>query len=176
MDKIKKYILPAIILIVAVVFSVLITKSCSKPKVVERVVTVTETFTNVEYDTVYLKEVKVEKFKVTDTLYLLRDSLFEIVDSVNVEIPVSSYEVNKIFENDSSDLKIHLMMSGYNVSLDTLSYELNYRFSTVQTAKKKHRIGFYVGPSVVFGYDPINKKFAPNIGIGIMFGISLKKM
>lgn len=176
MDKFKKYILPILVLIIAVVLAVLTTKSCSKPKVEERVVTITDTITNVKFDTVFLKEVKVEKFKVTDTLnqIVYRDSL--LVDSVFVEVPITTYKFDEIFENDSSDLKLHLMMSGYSVSLDTLSYSLKYKYKTVQTAKKKHRVGFFVGPVVGFGYDPINKKFSPTVGVGCGFGISLKKM
>lgn len=170
----EKYILPVLVLIVAVVCSVLVTKSCSKPKIEERVVTITDTITNVMFDTCYLKEVKVEKFKITDTLnqIVYRDSL--VVDSVFVEVPITSYEVNKIFENDSSDLKLHLMMSGYSVSLDTLSYELNYRFSTVQLQKSKRRVGFFVGPVFGIGVES-SEKVVPTIGLGCGIGISLKK-
>lgn len=174
MDKVKKYIFP-ILLIIAVVCSVLITKSCSKPKITERVVYVSDTITNVKFDTCYLKEIRTEKLHTTDTFYVLRDSIFEVVDSVNVEVPISTYEVNKIFENDSSELKINLCMSGYSVELDTISYTLQYKYKTMQLPKK-HRVGIFVGPSIVFGYEPIGKKFAPNIGVGIMFGISLNKM
>lgn len=173
MDKFKKYILPILVLIIAVVCSVLTTKSCSK--VEERVVTITDTITNVKFDTVFLKEVKVERLKTTDTLnqIVYRDSL--VVDSVFVEIPISTYEVNKIFENDSSDLKLHLMMSGYNVSLDTLSYSLKYKYKTVQLQKPKHRLAFFVGPVVGFGVEPTGK-VVPTVGFGVGVGISLKKL
>lgn len=174
MDKIKKYILPAIILIVAVVFSVLITRSCSKPKVVERVVYLTDTITNVVFDTCYLKEVKVEKFKVTDTLnqIVYRDSLS--VDSVFVEVPISTYKFDEIFENDSVKLKIGIECSGYDVMLDRLNYDLQYKYKTVQLQKPKHRIGFFIGPVVGFGVEPAGR-VVPTIGIGCGVGISLKK-
>lgn len=136
--------------------------------------TITDTITNVEFDTVFLKEIKTEKLHTTDTFYVLRDSIFEVVDSVNVEVPISTYKFDEIFENDSSELKLNLMLSGYSVSLDTLSYELNYRFSTNRTAKKKHRVGFFIGPVVGFGVEP-EGRVVPTIGFGCGFGISLKK-
>lgn len=174
MDKFKKYILPILVLIIVVVCSVLVTKSCSKHKVEERVVTITDTITCVEFDTVFLKEVKVERLKTTDTLYLFRDSLFEIVDSVTVEVPISTYKFDEIFENDSVKLKIGIECSGYDVMLDRFNYDLQYKYKTVQLQKPKHRVGFFVGVTVGFGAEPAGR-VVPSIGIGCGVGISLKK-
>lgn len=175
MKQKTKYIFQAILVIIAVFLVVLVTRSCSKPKTIEHTVTVTDTVTNIEVDTFYLMEIRTEKLHTTDTLYVYRDSIYEIVDSVNVEVPISTYVVDKVFENDSSDLKIHLSLSGYNVKIDTLAYSLQYRFTTIKQPKKRNRLGFMVGHFIGVGYDPWSGKVVPAVGIGIGVGVTFKK-
>lgn len=170
-----KYIFLAIFVIIAVALAVLVTRSCSKPHPVEHVVTVTDTVTNIKVDTVYLKEIRVEKLKTTDTLYVYRDSIYQVVDSVNVEVPISTYVVDKVFENDSSELKLHLSMTGYNVSLDTLGYSMTYKYTTIQQPKKRNRLGLYIGCGPGIGYDYINNRWVPSISVSVGIGVSLKK-
>lgn len=174
MERFKKYISPVLMLIVTAVCSVLVTKSCSKPKIEERVVAITDTITNVEFDTVFLKEIKTEKLHTTDTFYVLRDSIFEVVDSVNVEVPVTTYKFDEIFENDSVKLKIGIECSGYDVMLERFNYDLQYKYKTVQLQKPTRRFGFFIGPVVGFGVES-SGKVVPAIGFGCGIGISLKK-
>jgi hypothetical protein len=173
--KTKHYIISATIALIIILITAITVRSCDKSHPVEHVVTVTDTITNVNWDTCIIKEVKVEKLKTTDTLYVYRDSIYQVVDSVNVEVPISTYTVERIFENDSSDLKIHLSLSGYNVKLDTLAYSLQYRYTTIQPPKKRNRLGFMFGVMGGVGIEPTTGKVVPSIGVGVGFGITTKK-
>ncbi len=173
--KVKQIIIKVIAAVLFILATALTIRGCSKEKVVEHTVYVTDTITDIRLDTVYQKEIRVEKLKSTDTLYVYRDSIYQVVDSVNVEVPISTYTVDRIFENDSSDLKIHLSLSGYNVQLDTLSYSLQYRYTTIQPPKKRNRLGFMVGVFGGAGYDPRTGKVVPSVGVGVGIGITTKK-
>ncbi len=173
--KPKQIIITVIAAVLVILATVATVRSCDKVHPVEHTVYVTDTITNVKFDTFYVKEIRVEKLKTTDTLYVYRDSIYEIVDSVNVEVPISTYTVERIFENDSSDLKIHLSLSGYNVKLDTLAYSLQYRYTTIQQPKKRNRLGFMVGVFGGVGFDPRTGNVVPAVGIGVGLGITTKK-
>ena len=173
--KPKQIIITVIAAVLVILATVATVRSCDKVHPVEHTVYVTDTITNVRFDTFYVKEIRVEKLKTTDTLYVYRDSIYQVVDSVNVEVPISTYTVERIFENDSSYLQIHLSLSGYNVKLDTFAYSLEYRYTTIQQPKPRHRIGFMFGPMIGVGYDPWSGKVVPSVGIGVGVGITFKK-
>lgn len=173
--KTKHYIIAATIAIIIILITAITVRSCDKAHPVEHVVTITDTITNVNWDTCIIKEVKVEKLKTTDTLYVYRDSIYQVVDSVNVEVPISTYVVDKVFENDSSELKLHLYLTGYNVSFDTLGYSMTYKYTTIQPPKKRNRLGFFVGVMGGVGYEPTSCKVVPAVGIGCGFGLTIKK-
>ena len=121
----------------------------------------TDTIVNVEWDTVYLERYKTVKLPNTDTtVYYITDTLTR-VDSIEVEIPISSYLIDTTFVTDSTRLKLSIRNSGYEVTLDTISYKFEY---TPTKTKKTH---WFIGPSLGMGYDFINKKLVPTIGIGI---------
>lgn len=170
-----KYIFPAIFVIIAVVLAVLATRSCSKPKTIEHTVEVHDTITDIKWKTVTVTETKVEKVKVRDTVYVMRDSVFYVVDSVFADIPISCYDTDTVFENDSMKLKIGIECSGYDVALDRLYYDLQYRYTTVQPPKPRHRIGFMFGGMVGVGYDPWSGKVVPSVGVGVGVGITVGK-
>lgn len=173
--KPKQIIITVIAAVLVILATVATVRSCDKVHPVEHTVYVTDTITNVRFDTFYVKEIRVEKLKTTDTLYVYSDSVYQVVDSVNVEVPISTYTVERIFENDSSDLKIHLSLSGYNVKLDTLAYSMQYRYTTIQPPKKRNRLGFMFGVMGGVGIDPTTGKVVPSIGVGVGFGITTKK-
>lgn len=175
MKQKTKYIFQAILVIIAVVLVVLVTRSCSKPKTIEHTVELHDTITDIKWKTVTVTETKVEKVKVRDTVYVMRDSVFYVVDSVFADIPISCYQTDTVFENDYVKLKIGIECSGYDVVLDRLYYDLQYKYYTVQQPKKRHRLGFMVGPFIGVGYDPWSGKVVPAVGIGVGIGVSFKK-
>ena len=176
MENKKLYtILSAIIIIIAVFVTTLITRSCDRAKTIEHTVEIHDTITNVKWDTVIEKQKEYVTLKVTDTVYKIKDSVLVVVDSVGVEIPINEYRMDRIFENDSSELKIGLTATGYQVRLDTLYYNLTYRYTTIEQPKKRKRIGFMFGVMGGAGIDPTTGRIVPAVGVGVGFGITTKK-
>ena len=125
-------------------------------------VIITDTITNVVYDTVYLERYKTVKLPIHDTINqtIIRDSLR--IDSVFVEIPISKYSVDTTFVTDTTCLNIRIQNSGYDVKLDSLYYHFEY---TPTKTKKTH---WFIGPSLGIGYDFTSGKLIPTIGIGLI--------
>lgn len=134
-------------------------KSQEKPS---QPVIITDTITNVVYDTVYLERYNTVKLRTTDTtVYYITDTV-KRVDSIEVEVPISVYKLDTTFFTDSTSLNIHIQNSGYEVTLDSLSYYFEY---TPRLQKKTH---WFIGPSLGIGYDFTTGKFVPTVGIGLI--------
>lgn len=174
-NKIKKTlkttILTALILLV-VLLSIKTVKYYQEARKQPKTVYVTDTITNVVYDTVFLEHYKTVKLPVHDTtLFFLTDTL-TLVDSVEVDVPIYHYVFDTSFVTDTTVFNLSIRNSGYDVSLDTLSYFFQY---TPTLPKKTHRFGWFIGPSLGLGYDFTTGKPVPTIGVGIGIGISTKK-
>ena len=126
---------------------------------------ISDTLTQVIYDTIFIDHFEKVKLPVVDTLILINDSIR--VDSVFVEVPISIYKFDTTFKSDTTQLNLSIRNSGYDVKLDSLSYRLEY---TPTKIKKTH---WFIGPSLGIGYDFTSGKLVPTIGIGI--GISTKR-
>ena len=125
-------------------------------------VILTDTIVNVEWDTIYLERYKTVKLPVVDsTVYYITDTVTR-VDSIEVEIPISKYSVDTTFTTDTTSLNIRIQNSGYEVTLDSLSYYFEY---TPTSKKKTH---WFIGPSLGIGYDFTTRKLVPTIGIGLI--------
>ena len=161
----------ALILLVALLIVKAI-KYCHKAQEPPEPIYVTDTIVNVMFDTVYLDHYNVIKLPIHDTLnqIIIKDSLK--IDSVFVEIPISAYKLDTAFATDTMEFRLSLKARGYDVSLDTLSYSFSYRPSSFD---KKHRIGWFAGPSVGVGYDFCTGRLVPTIGVGVGLGITIKK-
>ena len=174
-DKLKQilFILVVIIILLFTTLAIVLTnhRVKSKQPVPPKTIVISDTITNVIYDTVYIKEYKTVKLPVKDTLY--RDSVK--IDSIFVEVPVSVYQLDTVFQTDSTRLDLHIQNSGYSVTLDTLSYKFTYQPTPPVIKKKRHRFGFFVGPAVGVGYDYLNNKPIPTVGIGVGIGWSVGK-
>lgn len=172
-SKLKQilFILVVIIVLLFTTLAIVITTHRTRKQPEQKTIIVTDTITQVLYDTVYLKEYKTVKLPVTDTIVV--DSVK--IDSIFVEVPISVYELDTVFQTDTTRLDLHIINSGYSVTLDTLSYKFTYQPTPIKLPKKKHRFGFYVGPAVGVGYDYLNNKPIPTVGIGVGIGWSMKK-
>ena len=95
---------------------------------------VSDTIINIVYDTVYLERYKTVKLPITDTLY--RDSVK--IDSVFVEVPISTYKLDTVFKTDTTRLDLHIINSGFDVKLESLYYRLEYKPSPVKLPKKNY--------------------------------------
>ena len=124
----------------------------------------TDTITNVVYDTLFIDHFETVKLPVVDTLILINDSLR--IDSVFVEVPISVYKFDSTFTTDTTVLNIFVQNKGFEVTLDTLYYRLEYtpRLQKNTNFFKEH---FKFGLGAGAGYGCFSKK--PDIFIGFGF-------
>lgn len=173
-DKLKQiiFILVATIVILFTTLAISITNHRTKQPVPEpKTIILSDTITQILYDTIYIKEYKTVKLPVKDTLYI--DSVK--IDSIFVEVPISVFKLDTVFQTDSTRLDLHIQNSGYSVTLDTLFYKFEYTTPLKLPKKKRHRFGFYIGPAVGVGYDWRTGKTLPSVGVGIGIGFSFGK-
>ena len=165
------FILVVIIALLFTTLAIVITTHRTRKQPETKIIVITDTLTNIVYDTVYLERYKTVKLQLTDTLII--DSVR--IDSVFVEVPISTYKLDTVFQTDSTRLDLFIQNSGYSVTLDTLTYKFTYQPTPIKLPKKKHRFGFYIGPAVGVGYDWTTGKTLPSVGIGIGVGWSVGK-
>lgn len=134
-------------------------KSQEKPET--KTITVTDTLTQVMYDTIFINHFETVKLPVVDTIVI--DSLR--IDSVFVEIPISIYKFDTTFCNDTTRLDLFIQNKGFNVTLDSLSYRLEYTPTHQKTNFFKEHFKFGAGVST--GYGVFSKK--PDIFLGFGF-------
>ena len=174
-DKLKQilFILVVIIIILFTTLAIVVTnhRTRKQPVPPQKTIIVTDTLTQVIYDTVFIKEYKTVKLPLTDTLII--DSVR--IDSIFVEVPISVYKLDTVFKTDTTRLDLHIINSGFDVKLDSLYYRLQYTPTPIKLPKKRHRFGFYIGPAVGVGYDYLNNKLVPTVGIGVGIGWSVGK-
>ena len=125
-------------------------------------VIITDTLTNVVYDTVYLERYKTVKLRTTDTTICYITDTVTRVDSVFVEVPISIYKFDTTFKSDTTRLDLFIQNKGFDVKLDSLSYHFEY------TPTKTKKIHWFIGPSIGLGYDFTTRKLVPTVGIGLI--------
>ena len=166
MKEIVKTFVIVILVLLVVLLSVKSMKCYQEARKQPKTVYLTDTITNVLYDTVFLVEYKTVKLHIHDTLNqtIIRDSLR--IDSVFVEIPISKYSVDTTFVTDSTVFNLSIINSGYAVKLDSLSYNFKYT-PTHQTNFFKEHFKFGVGVSTGFGV--FSKKPDIFVGVGLYY-------
>ena len=125
-------------------------------------VIVTDTLTNVIYDTVYLERYKTVKLRTTDTTICYITDTVKRVDSVFVEVPISVYKFDSTFTTDTTQLNLSIRNSGYDVKLDSLFYKFEYTPTKTKTNFLKEHFKFGVGAGL--GYGCFTRK--PDIFLG----------
>ena len=160
-ETFKTFVIVVLVLLV-VFLSVKSMKYYQKSQVKPETVYLTDTLTQVIYDTIFIDHFETVKLPVVDTLILINDSLR--VDSVFVEVPISIYKFDTTFLTDTTQLNLSIRNSGYAVKLDSLSYRLEY----TPTLKKNYfRDHFKFGVGISTGYGCFSKQ--PDIFLGIGF-------
>ena len=164
-ETVKTFVI--VVLVLLVVFLSVKSMKCyqkSQEKQLQPVI-LTDTIVNVEWDTVYLERYKTVKLPVVDsTVYYITDTVVR-VDSIEVELPISKFQLDTTFLTDTTSLNIRIQNSGYDVTLDSLSYSFTYK-PTHQKSNffKEH---FKFGAGIGTGYGCFSKK--PDIFLGIGF-------
>lgn len=128
-------------------------------------VIVTDTLTNVVYDTVYLERYKTVKLRTTDTTICYITDTVKRVDSVFVEVPISVYKFDSTFTTDTTQLNLSIRNSGYAVKLDSLSY--NFKYTPTPNKTNYFRDHFRFGAGAGAGYGCFSKK--PDVFLGVGF-------
>ena len=128
-------------------------------------VIITDTITNVLYDTVFIDHFETVKLQVVDTLTIINDSIR--IDSVFVEVPISIYKFDTTFKSDTTQLNLSIRNSGYAVTLDTLSYNFKYTPRPPKTNFFKEHFKFGAGVSTGFGV--FSKKPDIFVGVGLYY-------
>ena len=123
-------------------------------------VILTDTLTQVMYDTIFIEHFETVKLPVVDTLTIINDSLR--IDSVFVEVPISVYKFDNTFTTDTTSLNIRIQTSGFDVKLDTLSYSFTYRPTKTKTNFFRDHFRFGVG--IGTGYGCFSRK--PDVFVG----------
>ena len=165
--KTLKTVLITTLILLVVVLSIKTEKCYQEARKQPKTVYLTDTITNVLYDTVFLVEYKTVKLPIHDTINqtIIRDSLR--IDSVFVEIPISKYSVDTTFVTDSTQLNLSIRNSGFNVTLDSLSYRLEYTPRPPKTNFFKEHFKFGAGVSTGFGV--FSKKPDIFVGVGLYY-------
>ena len=160
----KTFVITTLILLVVVLF--VKSMKCyqeARKQPETKTITVTETLTQVMYDTVFVEHFETVKLPVVDTLTIINDSLR--IDSVFVEVPISVYKFDSTFTTDTTQLNLSIRNSGYAVKLDSLSYDFKYTPTPKKSNFFKEHLKFGVGVSSGFGF--FSKK--PDIFLGVGF-------
>lgn len=121
-----------------------------------------DTITEIKWDTITLSKEKTVLLPVKDTLYILKNDTLTVIDSVEVILPINRYEVDTTLTTDTTTLNLSIIASGYDVTIDTLTYNLKY------TTKKRTSFGIFAGPMVGFSFNG-----KPTVGVGVGVGIFL---
>ena len=152
-----------VVLVLLVVFlSVKSMKYYQKSQEKSETIYLTDTITNVVYDTLFFDHFEIVKLPTTDTTICYITDTVTRVDSIEVEIPISKFQLDTTFTTDTTQLNLSIRNSGYAVTLDTLSYHFEY------TPTKTKKIHWFIGPSLGIGYDFTTRKLVPTIGIGLI--------
>ena len=165
-DKFKQiiFILIVIIVILFTTLAIVVTNHRTRKQPEQKTIIVTDTLTQVVYDTVYIKEYKTVKLPTTDNIVI--DSVK--IDSIFVEVPISVYQLDTVFKTDSTRLDLHIINSGFDVKLDSLYYRLQYTPTPIKLPKKNYfREHFRFGVGVSAGYGFFTKQ--PDIFVGLGF-------
>ena len=125
-----------------------------------KTIIITDTLTNVLYDTLFINHFETVKLRTTDTLTIINDSIR--IDSVFVEVPISVYKFDSTFTTDTTSLNIWIQNSGYAVTLDSLSYDFKYTPTPKKSNFFKEHFKFGVGAGL--GYGCFTRK--PDVFIG----------
>ena len=165
--KTLKTVFLTILILLVVVLSIKTEKCYQEARKQPKTVYLTDTITNVLYDTVFLVEYKTVKLHIHDTLNqtIIRDSLR--IDSVFVEIPISKYQLDTTFTTDTTCLNIRIQNSGYAVTLDTLSYNFKYTPRPPKTNFFKDHFKFGAGVSTGYGF--FTRKPDIFVGFGLQY-------
>ena len=163
MKEIVKMFVIVILVLLVVFLSVTSMKCYQEARKQPKTVYLTDTITNVVYDTLFIDHFEIVKLPVVDTLTIINDSIR--IDSVFVEVPISVYKFDSTFTTDTTSLNIRIQNSGYDVKLDSLSY--NFKNTPTHQKSNYFKDHFKFGAGVSTGFGVFSKK--PDVFLSVGF-------
>lgn len=166
-ETVKTFVITILILLV-VLLSIKTEKCQQEARKQPKTVFISDTLTNIVYDTLFVDHFETVKLPVVDTVTIINDSIR--VDSVFVEVPISVYKFDSTFTTDTTSLNIRIRNSGFNVTLDSISYRLEYTPTPIKLPKTNFfRDHFRFGVGVSSGYGFFSKQSDIFVGVGIYY-------
>ena len=163
-ETVKTFVITTLILLV-VVLSIKTEKCYQEARKQPKTVFISDTLTQVIYDTLFIDHFETVKLPVVDTLILINDSIR--IDSVFVEVPISIYKFDTTFCNDTTRLDLFIQNKGFNVTLDSLYYRLEY--TPTKTKTNYFRDHFRFGLGIGTGYGIFSKQPDVFLGFGVYY-------
>ena len=165
MKEIIKSMLILTVIYLLLFFLVKTNRTCQVIQEKPETVYLTDTLTQVMYDTIFIDHFETVKLPVVDTVTIINDSIR--IDSVFVEVPISIYKFDTCFTTDSTNLNIMIRNSGFNVTLDSLSY--NFKYTPTKTKTNFFKEHFKFGLGIGTGYGVFSKKTDIFLSIGFYY-------
>lgn len=140
-----------------------------------------------EYN-IALTNVKTDTITSIDTIYVDRpipkyvtklkevaDTIVEYVtDTDTIYVPFNLPIIEKEYENKDYYARIKGVEFGSYPSLESLQiYQTTNTIIEEKTIVKKPKFGWQLTGGLGYGYNPISRKFEPQVGITIGYGINL---
>ena len=163
-ETVKTFVIIILVLLVVFLF-VKSMKYYQKTQEKPETIYLTDTITNVVYDTLFFDHFEIVKLPVVDTVTIINDSIR--VDSVFVEVPISVYKLDTTLTSDSTVLNLFIQNKGFDVTLDSLSYYFEYTPRPQRSNFFKEHFKF--GAGVGAGYGCFSKKPDVFLSIGVYY-------
>ena len=164
MKEIVKTFVIVVLVLLVVLLSIKTEKCYQEAKKQPKTVYLTDTITNVLYDTAFLVKYKTVKLPVDTVVYYITDTVTR-VDSIEVKIPISKFQFDTTVFTDTTQLNLFIRNSGYDVKLDSLYYSFTYKPTHQKSNFFKDHFRFGAGISTGFGV--FSKK--PDVFLGVGF-------
>ena len=163
MKEVAKSLVIVVLFLLVVLLSIKNEKCQQEARKQPKTVFISDTLTNIVYDTLFVEHFETVKLPVVDTITIINDSIR--IDSVFVVLPISKFQLDTTFVTDTTSLNIRIQNSGYAVTLDTLSYNFKYTPRPPKTNFFKEHFKFGAGVST--GYGCFSKQ--PDVFVGVGF-------
>ena len=163
MKEVAKSLVIVVLFLLVVLLSIKNEKCQQEARKQPKTVFISDTLTNIVYDTLFVEHFETVKLPVVDTITIINDSIR--IDSVFVEVPISIFKFDTCLTTDSTNLNIRIQNSGYAVTLDSLFYKFEYTPRQPKTNFFKEHFKFGAGVST--GYGCFSKQ--PDVFVGVGF-------
>lgn len=156
----KEEIIDLVLFIVSLLFIAFGLYNLNRPIEEPQPVIVEHYITDVQFDTIYLSHYDTLEYFYQDTLYEAGEIVI-VEDTIEVPVPISKSIYSDTLKTDTTNFSYRMVVEGYNVAIDSLSYHFEYNPPTTQK-KSQQRLFFGLAVGVTY-YEGVK----PCIGLGV---------